>query len=215
MTFRDILLVILCYLLGAIPFGYILTRAKAGVDIREHGSGNIGATNVLRTQGKALGVLTLVLDFAKAAASRVDLPDLGLAALDGRGGGSRGGGGPLLPVLPGLPGRQGHRLGAGRISLHRPGPHPHRPRGLPAGGAHPPLGVAREHPGGPDLRGRNVGCHLTLGWYTLPASVIGACLAALLVTRHHTNIRNLLRGTESKLWGPGSRRAAEAKHECP
>ena len=69
MTFRDILLVILCYLLGSIPFGYILTRRKAGVDIRDHGSGNIGATNVLRTQGKALGAITLVLDFAKAAAS--------------------------------------------------------------------------------------------------------------------------------------------------
>ena len=69
MTFRDILLIILCYLLGSIPFGYVLTRYKSGADIRDHGSGNIGATNVLRTQGKALGALTLVLDFAKAAAS--------------------------------------------------------------------------------------------------------------------------------------------------
>jgi acyl phosphate:glycerol-3-phosphate acyltransferase len=52
------------YLLGAIPCGYLVARAR-GVDIRLHGSGNIGATNVFRVVGKGWGILTFILDFAK------------------------------------------------------------------------------------------------------------------------------------------------------
>jgi len=53
------------YLLGAIPFGYLLVKWKTGVDVRGAGSGNIGATNVLRTTGRVAGVATLLLDVAK------------------------------------------------------------------------------------------------------------------------------------------------------
>jgi glycerol-3-phosphate acyltransferase PlsY len=53
------------YLLGAIPFGYLLVRLKTGRDVRGMGSGNIGATNVLRTTGRGPGILTLLLDIAK------------------------------------------------------------------------------------------------------------------------------------------------------
>jgi len=56
---------LLAYLLGAIPFGYILVKWKTGGDVRGAGSGNIGATNVLRTAGRTVGVLTLLLDIAK------------------------------------------------------------------------------------------------------------------------------------------------------
>jgi len=55
------------YFLGAIPFGMILTRLKGMSDIRHMGSGNIGTTNVLRTGGKALATLTLLLDGGKGA----------------------------------------------------------------------------------------------------------------------------------------------------
>lgn len=58
---------IIAYLLGAIPFGLIIGRSMAHVDIREHGSGNIGATNVFRTLGTRLGLLTGILDLSKAA----------------------------------------------------------------------------------------------------------------------------------------------------
>jgi glycerol-3-phosphate acyltransferase PlsY len=53
------------YLSGSIPFGYLIAKLKGGGDIRQQGSGNIGATNVARVIGKRLGLLTLVLDAAK------------------------------------------------------------------------------------------------------------------------------------------------------
>jgi glycerol-3-phosphate acyltransferase PlsY len=55
----------IAYLLGAIPFGYLLVRLKTGADVRSQGSGNIGATNVMRTTGRAAGIVTLLLDIAK------------------------------------------------------------------------------------------------------------------------------------------------------
>ena len=60
---------LLGYLFGSIPFGLILTRLAGKGDIREVGSGNIGATNVLRAGGKALAAATLVLDCLKATAA--------------------------------------------------------------------------------------------------------------------------------------------------
>jgi len=57
--------VLIAYLLGAIPFGYLLVKMKTGADVRQSGSGNIGATNVMRTTGRAAGILTLLLDIAK------------------------------------------------------------------------------------------------------------------------------------------------------
>jgi glycerol-3-phosphate acyltransferase PlsY len=58
---------IVAYLVGGIPFGYLLVRWKTGEDVREQGSGNIGATNVLRTTGRSVAVATLLLDIAKGA----------------------------------------------------------------------------------------------------------------------------------------------------
>jgi acyl phosphate:glycerol-3-phosphate acyltransferase len=60
---------VIAYLLGAIPFGYLLVRLSTGRDVRASGSGNIGATNVLRTTGRAAGVATLLLDIAKGYAA--------------------------------------------------------------------------------------------------------------------------------------------------
>ncbi|MBM3767563.1 MAG: glycerol-3-phosphate 1-O-acyltransferase PlsY [Acidobacteria bacterium] len=62
MTF---LLLIAAYFIGGIPFGYLLVRWRTGEDVRTKGSGNIGATNVLRSEGPSLGIATLLLDIAK------------------------------------------------------------------------------------------------------------------------------------------------------
>ena len=60
------LIILLSYLLGSIPFGFLLTKIILKKDIREIGSGNIGATNVLRTGNKIIGYSTLILDILKA-----------------------------------------------------------------------------------------------------------------------------------------------------
>jgi glycerol-3-phosphate acyltransferase PlsY len=71
MTREMLFALALGYLLGSIPFGLVLTRVGGKGDIREIGSGNIGATNVLRTGSKLLAALTLVLDCLKATAAIV------------------------------------------------------------------------------------------------------------------------------------------------
>ena len=65
MDINLIIVIVYSYFLGSIPFGFILTKIFLKQDIRETGSGNIGATNVLRTGNKFLAILTLVLDFLK------------------------------------------------------------------------------------------------------------------------------------------------------
>jgi glycerol-3-phosphate acyltransferase PlsY len=66
---NGLLAVVIAYLLGSIPFGYLIVKLTTGRDVRAAGSGNIGATNVLRTTGKGPAILTLVLDIAKGFAA--------------------------------------------------------------------------------------------------------------------------------------------------
>ncbi|HEX8499640.1 MAG TPA: glycerol-3-phosphate 1-O-acyltransferase PlsY [Pyrinomonadaceae bacterium] len=61
--------VALAYLLGSVPFGYLLVRLRGGGDVRETGSGGTGATNVTRRAGRGAGILTLLLDASKGAAA--------------------------------------------------------------------------------------------------------------------------------------------------
>lgn len=65
------LLLLGAYLLGSVPFSYIVVRLVAGKDVRREGSGNVGATNALRTAGRLAGALALVLDVAKGVAAVV------------------------------------------------------------------------------------------------------------------------------------------------
>jgi glycerol-3-phosphate acyltransferase PlsY len=69
MTYAAIAALIFGYLLGSIPFGLLLTRAAGLGDVRSIGSGNIGATNVLRTGNKKLAAATLILDMLKGTAA--------------------------------------------------------------------------------------------------------------------------------------------------
>jgi acyl phosphate:glycerol-3-phosphate acyltransferase len=63
------IIVVVSYLLGSIPFGYLLVKTFTGTDVRAQGSGNIGATNVARTGKKGLAIATLVLDAVKGYAA--------------------------------------------------------------------------------------------------------------------------------------------------
>lgn len=66
---RSAFVIVIAYLLGSVPFGYLIVRLRQGADIRETGSGGTGATNVSRRAGKAAGVVTLLLDALKGAAA--------------------------------------------------------------------------------------------------------------------------------------------------
>src|SRR5262249_39514704 len=69
MTLPEVVSLIIAYLLGSIPFGYLIVKLTRGADIRETGSGGTGATNVSRKAGKAAGVVTLALDAMKGASA--------------------------------------------------------------------------------------------------------------------------------------------------
>lgn len=84
--FEEIIIVVFAYLIGSIPTGLLLVKAFSGVDIRETGSGNIGATNVYRTLGRKVGLLTLIGDCLKGvipvvAAISLGLPDFWIAVV--------------------------------------------------------------------------------------------------------------------------------------
>lgn len=111
--------------LGAIPFGLVITRLLGTEDPRKSGSGNIGATNVLRTSGWKSGVLTLVLDvlkgvaailFARYVSSRISAPALepiaALAAVLGH----------MYSPFTGFRGGKGVATGLGVFALLTPGP---------------------------------------------------------------------------------------------
>ena len=74
-----IIIILLTYLMGSIPFGFLLTKIFLNKDIRNIGSGNIGATNALRTGNKYIGYSTLILDILKAVAPLIyikfNMPD--------------------------------------------------------------------------------------------------------------------------------------------
>ena len=63
------LVIVIAYFIGSIPFGYLIVRAREGADIRETGSGGTGATNVSRRAGKVAGLVTLLLDALKGASA--------------------------------------------------------------------------------------------------------------------------------------------------
>lgn len=85
--FRSVIIIVLAYLCGAIPFGLLFTKLFTGKDVRSVGSGNIGATNVLRAAGKKAAVLTLLADCLKGLVPvlivRLLLPDDALEVLTG------------------------------------------------------------------------------------------------------------------------------------
>ncbi|HET6418849.1 MAG TPA: glycerol-3-phosphate 1-O-acyltransferase PlsY [Geobacteraceae bacterium] len=85
--FKEVIVIVFAYLIGSIPTGLLLAKAFGGVDIRETGSGNIGATNVYRTLGRKVGLLTLIGDCLKgvipviAAKYVFNFPDFWIAAV--------------------------------------------------------------------------------------------------------------------------------------
>jgi glycerol-3-phosphate acyltransferase PlsY len=109
------------YLLGAIPFGLLLGRFAGGIDPRSAGSGNIGATNVGRTAGRGLGLVTLVLDVAKGAAGPLFVSGLEGAGVElAAGAGFAAILGHVYPVYLGFRGGKGVATAAGVFAVLAP-----------------------------------------------------------------------------------------------
>lgn len=182
------------YLSGSIPFGLLLTKLAGMGDIRDIGSGNIGATNVLRTGRKGIAALTLVLDCIKGAAPVVLVGLLwpednivraaaALAAFFGH----------VFPVWLRFKGGKGVATTGGvvlALSLAA---------GTIGGGIWLFLVLT--------LRYSSVAALVAVGtaplfiWYfaDLPATVATAIIAVLVFIKHHDNIRRLLKGEEPKV----------------
>ena len=201
MTGRDGLLLLLCFLLGSVPFAYLITRLRGVGDIRTLGSGNVGATNVLRTQGKVWGLVTLALDFGKAALAVWLCRRFGSAPWLDAAGGACAVLGHCFPPWLRFRGGKGVASGLGAFTFIAP---------IPTLIA---LGVFMLEV--MTLRFISLGSilaavafavsiaafHFYSGLYTPPHVLIAVLLCLLLIQRHHANIGRLLAGTEKRIWG--------------
>jgi len=206
--------IVIAYLLGSIPFGLIIGKLKGGVDIREHGSGKTGATNVMRTLGTKLGVLTIVLDVVKAGGAVM----LAAVIVDGGSGVFTLGGVSIhwqhvAQVAAGLAAIAGHNWPI--FAKFKGG------RGVTAYfgtlfAIFPPAGIfGAEVVAIAALRSRHMSRGSILGalaaWclmipltivYNFPPIYLAYGLAgiALLIYQHYDNIKRLRQGTERQLW---------------
>ncbi len=185
------------YLLGSIPVGYLLSKRK-GVDVRTVGSGNIGASNVARSVGKGLGALVLLLDLAKGALAVLgltwlvpaqyvhwtSLPAVGLAAILGH----------CFPVWLRFRGGKGVATALGVFLVVAPAP-----TGVIAIVWLLCFTLTRVA-----SIGSMTAClalPFILFWFHYPREVVvlGILAAALILARHHGNIRRLLKRSELKV----------------
>ena len=182
---------ILSYLLGSIPFGLLLTRFAGRGDIRQIGSGNIGATNVLRTGSKGLAGLTLFLDLAKGAAAVIiakgwggeaSLVAAGCVLL-----------GHMFPVWLGFRGGKGVATALGVLI----------PLAWPVAVIAALLWLATALLSHYSSLAALVAAVASAGIAPLivdrTTALVIAAIALLIIFRHHSNIRRLMAGTESRI----------------
>ena len=186
-----LLAAILGYLLGSIPFGLLLTRLAGYGDIRQVGSGNIGATNVLRTGSKGLAALTLLLDLGKGAAAVIIAHGWGSqAALVAAGCVILG---HMFPVWLGFRGGKGVATALGVLI----------PLAWPVALIAIILWVATVLLFHYSSLAALVAAIVSAGFAPLivdtRTALVIAGIAFLIIVRHHSNIRRLIAGTESRI----------------
>ena len=183
---------LLGYLLGSIPFGLLLTRAAGLGDIRRIGSGNIGATNVLRTGNKALAAATLLLDGLKGAAAVL------LAAWFG---------GPQAVLWAGIGAVIGHSFpvwlrfkgGKGAATSYGVLIAAAWPVGLAAGAIWLAMAAATRKSSLAALTSFALAPVFAGVLANLTVVKLALVIAVLVFARHHENIRRLLSGTEPRI----------------
>ena len=187
-----VITICLAYLLGSIPFGLILTRLFGAGDLRKIGSGNIGATNVLRTGRKGLAVATLILDGGKGAVA-VGLADYFAgpeAAVIAAGASVLG---HLFPVWLRFKGGKGVATTLGVLLAIA------WPVGVAACLAWLLIAFTLRYSSLAALVAIGISPLVAWGLADEPRAILALLLAVLVFLRHHENIRRLSTGTESKI----------------
>jgi glycerol-3-phosphate acyltransferase PlsY len=183
----------IAYLLGSIPFGLLLTRAAGLGDIRKIGSGNIGATNVLRTGRRGLALATLLLDGAKGAAAVL----IAVAVVGSAGvllGGVGAVFGHLFPVWLGFRGGKGVATSFGVLIAAAP------PVGVIAGAVWMLVAWLSKFSSAAALSAFAAAPIIAaIVAPTGPLLALTAVIAVLVFVRHEPNIRRLLSGTEPRI----------------
>ena len=193
------------YILGAIPFGLLITRLAGAPDIRTIGSGNIGATNVLRTGRRGLAAATLVCDALKGTVAVLAASRVAASLPSAAGGGELGGAeaamaaalgaflGHLFPVWLGFKGGKGVATFIGLLIAFA------WPAALGFCAVWLVVAAATRYSSLSALVASAVAPAL-MWYFGLPReAALLALLAALLWIRHHANIARLLAGTEGKI----------------
>lgn len=190
----DYIFILISYLLGAIPFGLVLARLGGYGDIRKIGSGNIGATNVLRTGNKLLALLTLIGDSGKGAAAvlitglfvadPIIILAAGLAAIVGH----------MFPVWLGFKGGKGVATTLGTMLAVSPF------LGLAMIGIWLLIAFTLRISSLSALTAFALAPVLAYIWQGNEAlAIFAAIIAALVFWRHSENIKRLLKGKEPKI----------------
>ncbi|PTW50059.1 glycerol-3-phosphate 1-O-acyltransferase PlsY [Rhodovulum kholense] len=180
------------YLLGAVPFGLVMARLFGLGDLRKIGSGNIGATNVLRTGNKLAAFLTLVLDAGKGG-----IAVLIARALAGEDAAQIAGGaaflGHLFPVYLGFKGGKGVATFLGTLLALA------WPVGIAACATWAAVAAALRYSSLSALAAAALAPIWAIVLNRAEVALLTAVLAVLIFIRHHANIRRLLAGTEPRI----------------
>lgn len=190
---KEILLVLLCYLIGAIPFSYIFSRALGGVDIRARGTGNVGATNVLRTLGIKIAVLSLLGDLSKGAVSAwlgLHFGGMNLAAICA----TIAVMGHCWPIFLGFRGGKGVATAAGVVLILMP-----KVFLLLAVIFVVIIGVTRYVSLGSICAAASLPILAGLVYHPKIYAAMSLLIAVMIIFRHRTNIERLRHGTEKKI----------------
>ena len=191
-----LLTALLGYLLGSIPFGLLLTRMAGLGDIRSIGSGNIGATNVLRTGHKPLAAATLLCDMLKGTAGVL----AGGTIAGGTGallGGLAAFLGHLFPLWIGFKGGKGVATYIGVLAGV------FWPAALVFCATWLVIAVLSRYSSLSALTASVIAPVALLALGRVPEALLFALMSAIVIARHHENIRRLLRGEESRIGGKG------------
>jgi glycerol-3-phosphate acyltransferase PlsY len=203
---HEIFFLVFSYLLGSIPFGYIIFYLTEKKDIREQGSGNIGAANVLRIKGRAAGIAALVLDMLKGmvpilyGSMHFDSPIIVMV------GGAVAVLGHMFPVYLGFRGGKGIASFVGMFIAF------HFPSVLAFAAVFLMVLYLTRYVSAASLSGAVVVFFITLFTRVAEISMIVLGLMILIFIKHRANLKRIADGTENRFAWPKAKRGIRTSH---